>query len=279
VSFLRISLVALALASTSLLGCGYTETIETNETDETGTSSQAIFPSPIALPQPIQATYYVARKDTRRCAYPNCGGYFVSAVNQTLTRCARGAYAEECYVSKLDFSQFDGPADAETSVPGALGVKYDTTRVVLLGTMHPALLGLGTMRVDMAWIALKPQAITGDFYGARNNQIVCVAAPCPSYDQEFLNRGNVVSFHGFDFSDVPPHAEDSAFTSPALNSLYGMIVTGVNTINEDAGPAGPATILKASQVFIPLSVLEERQPVLAPGPVQPRPIVPIRNDL
>ena len=28
----------------------------------------------------------VTRLDTRKCAYPMCGGYFVKAVNQALTR-------------------------------------------------------------------------------------------------------------------------------------------------------------------------------------------------
>jgi len=221
----------------------------------------------------------VARRDTRRCAYPTCGGFFISAVNQSLTRCARGAYAQECYVSRLDFSLFDGPADAETIVPGATGTSLAMARVVLLGTVHPTILGLGTLRVQMAWIALKPQLITGDFYGARNNGIVCIAAPCPSYDQELLNRGSVRPFHGFDFTAVPPHAEDSTFTAPALNSAYGMILSGVNVIREDAGPAGPATVLEASQVFIPLNILEERKLAIEPRPLEPQPVEPIRNDL
>ena len=274
--FLRTSLVALALASTSLLGCVYTEAIEADETAETESSSQAIVPG---LPISTDATYYVARRDTRRCAYPTCGGYFISAVNQSVTRCARGAYARECYVSRLDFSVFDGPAEASTIVPGAMGASLATARVVLLGTVHPALLGLGILRVQMAWIALDREVITGDFYGTRNNGIVCVAAPCPSYDQELLNRGSVLPFHGFDFSAVPAHAKDSTFTSPSLNSAYGLIVSGENVIREDAGPAGPATVLEASQVFIPLNIAEERRLAIQPGPIQPRPVEPIRNDL
>jgi hypothetical protein len=262
VSFLRTSLVVLALASTSLLGC----VSETIEADENIRSSE----QPAVGRATITGTYYVARRDTRRCAAPACGGYFVSGVNQALTRCARGAYAEECYVSRLDFSQFGGRPEGEGRVQDAMGIDLDSSRVVLLGTMHPTILGLGTLRVQMAWIALKSQPISGTFYGTWNNGVVCVVAPCPSYDQQVLNRAQVVSFHGLDFGAVPPHDTDSAYTAPALNSSYGLIVAGENVVHDDAGPGGAGTVLHASQVFIPVTVLEGgRVNTLQPQPPRP----------
>jgi len=181
-----------------------------------------------------------------------CGGIFVSALNQTTTRCSQGTDEPECYVPEIDFSTFDGPGDSKATVMGAMTPEFDTARVVLQGTMSPAVLRFGSLRVHMAWIANDSLPIGGDFFAARSNGIVCVIAPCPSYDQELLNRSTVRSFHGFDFTDVPPHADDSTFTGPALQSSYGLIIAGDNIIDEDAGRAGPATILKATQVFIPV---------------------------
>jgi hypothetical protein len=246
VSFLRTSLVALVLASISLLGCKSTEITEIGETANSLRGPKG------ARTPPSRATYYIAHRDTRRCSYPSCGGIFVSAANQTITRCADGSYAPECYVSAVDFSKFEGYADPEATVTDALGADFETTRVVLMGTMHPSILGFGTIRVQMAWIATEPQVITGNFYATFVNGIVCIVAPCPSYDQELLNRGSVVQFHGFDLQDVPAHADDSRFTGPALRSDYGMIVAGENVVDEHAGPGGQGTFLKASQVFIPL---------------------------
>ena len=267
-SFLRTSLYALVLASNSFLGCEVAETIETGENIG---PMQAIEGARIPQQQrariPLsRTTYYLARQDTRRCAFPTCGGVFVSAVNQTVTRCPQGTYEEECYVSTLDFSVFDGSIDSESTVKDALGPDLETTRVVLQGTMVPTVRGFDTLRVQMAWIALDSQRISGDFFGTHVNGIVCVVAPCPSYDQEVLNRGTVSSFHGFDFSDVPPHADDSTYTAPALRSPYGLIVAGDNIIDEDAGPGGEGIFLKASQVFIPVFMPEaDRRPRSNPG--------------
>ncbi len=253
-SFLRTSLATVVLASTSFLGCQGTETIETNEY---GSSLRPVL-GPRIPPSP--ATYYLARADTRRCAFPMCGGIFVSAVNQTTTRCPQGTDEAECYISDVDFSMFEGPSDGESTVLDSMGLEFETTPVVLQGTMYPSILGFGTFRVQMAWIAKNALPITGSFYGTRFNGVVCVVAPCPSYDQELLNRGNVASFHGFDFTAVPPHGEDSTFTGPALYSPYGLIVAGENFIDDEAGPGGPGTFLKASQVFIPVM-----SPVIEPG--------------
>ncbi|MBK9264584.1 MAG: hypothetical protein IPM54_32960 [Polyangiaceae bacterium] len=248
-SFLRTCLVTLALASASLFGCKSTDSFETG-------NSVDVDDAPDGLLQGTRlstnSTYYIARHDTRRCAAPMCGGIFVSAVNQTTTRCPGGTWEEECYISSIDFSSFAGSTKVVPTVRDAIGYDSSTTRVVLLGTLHPTLLGFGTMRVQMAWVALDQKPITGSFFKARENGIVCVAAPCPSYDEELLNRGTITMFHGIDFRDVEPHADDSTFTGPALRSNYGLIVSGENYQVEDAGPAGDATYLLPSQVFLPM---------------------------
>src|ERR1044071_2029104 len=52
----------------------------------------------------ITATYFVIRRDLRRCASPMCGGYFVRRINQSRTLCANNRYARECYVSEIDWN-------------------------------------------------------------------------------------------------------------------------------------------------------------------------------
>lgn len=223
------------------------DVLETGETDGSAQTIQV-------TRTPPAPTYYIARLDTRRCAFPTCGGIFISAVNQSVTRCPRGSYADECYVSSLDYSQFQGSKKDAVKVGAALGVEFETARVVLLGTTQASILGAGVLQVQMAWVATDSQPIFGKFYNTRVNGLVCVAAPCPSYDQELLNRGQVAPFHGFDFDAVPAHPTDGTYTVPALNSPQGLIVAGENVTVEQAGPAGEGTFLKASQVFIPVVV-------------------------
>jgi hypothetical protein len=263
VSFLRTSLVSLLFSSSSFLGCGFAEPIETGEIEASPAQLQV-------TREPHSATYYIGRVDTRRCAFPMCGGFFLSAVNQRQTRCPRGTLSDECYVSNLDFSRFDGSTESEAVIRDAMGFDLKTTRVVLRGTLQPAILGAGSLRVDMAWIATDTQEVWGTFYKTWVNGVVCVAAPCPSYDQEILNTGRDVSFHGFDFDAVPAHSSDGTYTVPALNSKYGLIVAGENEVVDNAGPAGQGIFLKASQVFIPVLVKTRRiHPLPQPAPSLP----------
>lgn len=247
--FLRTSLAAFVIASLSFVGCKFTETNEPEPTKARGPVPEIQVNPPVSL----VPSYFIVRRDTRRCAFPTCGGFFVAAVNQSVTQCARGSFEKECYVPTLDFSYYEASVDAEPIVQGGMDISFETTRVVLLGTYRPAIQGMGTLRVQMAWVANETHQITGGFYDARVNGIVCIAAPCPSYDQELLNRGSVMPFHGFDFDAVPEHASDGTYTTPALNSTEGLVVAGENVIEEAAGPAGQGTFLQASQVFIPVN--------------------------
>jgi hypothetical protein len=251
VSFLRTSLVTFVLVSISSFGC---TSPETNEVGEASGSMRTLRVGRVAhLP-----TYYLARIDPRRCAAPACTGISISAANQKITQCGRGSYAEECPISDFDFSGFGDPNDVDTSVRAALSEDFETTRVVFLGTMMPRGFGETILQVQMAWVALDERVLTGELFATRFNGVVCVAAPCPSYDQELVNRGEGQLFHGFDFDGLPMHANDSSFTTPALYSDYGLVISGENITRDDVGPAGQGIYLKASQVFVPIAISSRR---------------------
>src|SRR5205823_1662300 len=78
------------------------------------------------------ATYYNVVRDTRRCASPMCGGYFVSRVNRTWTLCNDGGWRNACYVSSIDFQGGMGMTDDEAS---AVAGGIDQKRVLLRGAV------------------------------------------------------------------------------------------------------------------------------------------------
>ncbi|HVK68408.1 MAG TPA: DUF6748 domain-containing protein, partial [Polyangium sp.] len=125
------------------------------------------------------ATYYTARQDLRRCAYPLCGGIFVSAVNRDKTACADGTVAEECYVADIQFSSLLRLAEVEGTIRDAIGTRRESTRAVLLGDLSPGQSGLGTLALRFAWVALETAELRGEFHRVWHNGVVCVAAPCP----------------------------------------------------------------------------------------------------
>src|SRR5678816_3300906 len=49
-------------------------------------------------------TFFEVTKDLRRCAFPGCGGWFISRLNSGTTRCHNGQNATACYTPVLDLS-------------------------------------------------------------------------------------------------------------------------------------------------------------------------------
>ncbi|TKD12421.1 DUF6748 domain-containing protein [Polyangium fumosum] len=198
------------------------------------------------------ATYYTARQDLRRCAYPLCGGIFVSAVNQDRTVCADGTLADECYVADIQFSSLLMLAGVDGTIREAIGEKRESTRAVLFGDLFPGQSGLGSLSLRFAWVALEPAELRGAFHRVWHNGVVCVAAPCPSFDQEHLNDGLPRTIHEVEFKEVPGNGRDDFDSGRALFSSLGMILTGQNVVLENYGPAGDATVLQATQAFLPV---------------------------
>jgi len=241
----RRTLASTILVASSVLFSGCLGSAEPEETSKAAWGAEAL----------SLATYYTARIDVRRCAFPRCGGVFVSAVNQDLTVCADGTVAPECYVAELDTS---GVSPARVNVRDAIGTRRETTRVVLFGDLGVGRTGLGSLFVRMAWIAPKSTRLRGDFFRVVNNGVVCVAAPCPSYDEEYLNFGVAMPIHGYLLTEAPGSTEDEEKAFMATVSTQGLLVAGTNVLVQDAGPAGPGIFVQASQYFLPLAMRTRR---------------------
>jgi hypothetical protein len=130
----------------------------------------------------------VTRIDARKCAYPLCGGYFVRAVNSPITRCADGKLAKECHAVELDTRALGWSDEQRAKFEDSFGAG----QALLKGALEPQPRGLYTaevLRVAEAWQGQgndkRPQ---GTFFSLKNNGIVCIQAPCPSFSLSTLNR-------------------------------------------------------------------------------------------
>jgi len=50
------------------------------------------------------SAYFSIRADLRKCAYPMCGGWFLSRLNSSTTQCHDGSTATSCYTPVLDWT-------------------------------------------------------------------------------------------------------------------------------------------------------------------------------
>jgi len=190
------------------------------------------------VPDPISSTssFYMIRRDLRRCASPMCGGYFIKLVNRTQTRCANGSALSECYVASIDWN---GQPEADTD--GAL----------VRGTLVPS--GnhsgkFGFLRAREVWLPSSSNQASGSFFRVRDRGIRCIAAPCETHHEARLNTGVSRNVAGVDLAAA--NASESA-VSEALTAMTGpdgVLVSGSNALV--TGPAGRSQTLNANQFYL-----------------------------
>ena len=191
------------------------------------------------------STYYRMRRDTRRCAAPACGGYFVARVNASTTRCLDGVSRAECYVTSRDLSPL--LLDAETLANVELQV--DTNGAVLRGAIarNPLFRSFGRFVASEGWLPATTARATGTFYRAAFNGRVCIAAPCADVHEAKLNSTVSTDVAGVELERV---TEKPTLLDAARQDLDegGILVAGTNHIV--TGPAGRALALTPSQFYL-----------------------------
>ncbi|TAN66229.1 MAG: hypothetical protein EPN17_14235 [Methylobacter sp.] len=185
-----------------------------------------------------QQGYYTFRPDLRKCLSPLCGGFFVKAVNQTLTRCANGSRQAECYVASLNNRK-----------------NFDINSAALLqGLIKPKIYGefgnLGIFAVKAAFSSSTDTVGAGLFVGLENNGIVCITTPCFSADQYLLNRSKIRAISGIDLGKVG--ASDLLLNEALSIMAKGevLIASGVNIQTEEV--AGKGITFVADQFYLPI---------------------------
>lgn len=194
--------------------------------------------------------YFSVRPDLRKCASPLCGGVFVQSVNRLTTRCADGRIRRECYVADVTLADLNLPPDQEDSVH--LRVKNGT--VLLKGQLivkpFSPLNTPGLFEASEVWLAATDAHPAGAFFRTVDTGIVCVRAPCLSFQEFRLNAFGQNDIAGVDLSLVGASDEQLALARAALRTDEGILVAGIH--KDLSGPAGEAGNLLATQFYLPV---------------------------
>ena len=165
----RLAPIALALWMAAALAAGPAQAQSTTS-DSTSAESMLI----------------VTRVDTRKCAYPQCGGYFVKAVNVARTRCADGTLQKECHAVQLNTLALGWSPEQQAAFEAQLAAG----KAMVKGKLEPAPAGFYTaeqLTVSQAWQGQGTRKALGTWYSAFNTGIVCITSPCPSFGVTPLN--------------------------------------------------------------------------------------------
>jgi len=183
------------------------------------------------------STYFVIRRDLRRCASPMCGGYFVRRVNQSRTLCANNRYARECYVSEIDWN---GQGEVE---PNRALLRGDIS-----GSTRPPFGKLGHLKVRESWQAAGDTQLAGEIFRVRDLGVRCITHPCLTHNEVRLNSTESRKIAGVELNKVGASDAVMQDAFAALTSPEGILVSG--THRRVTGPAGSANTLDASQFYL-----------------------------
>lgn len=195
----------------------------------------------------------VTRQDTRKCAYPMCGGYFVKAVNKARTRCADGSLQAECHAVQLNARAL-GWSDEQRA---AFDAQFAQGKALVRGFLEPAPAGFYTadqLTITEAWSAQGPKKPMGAFYSVKSTGIVCITTPCPSLAATRLNSLSRPLNPSLDLSPsgVDEPTLQSAFEALGTSGILasGVIVPMRVTGTLDGKPARELSLI-ANQFYLP----------------------------
>ena len=198
-------------------------------------------------------TYFAITHDSRRCASPMCGGYFLARVNRTTTVCHDGRANASCYTPVLDWSETELGADAQDLLVGAAS-RGATGTYGVLGLVRGRFLArndtvrpeLGRFVVSEAWVADGTGVSDGVFARVKDTGVRCIAAPCPSLLERALNESRSAMIAGVDYTDAGLTDAQIEDLNAALFEPSGIIVAGDRyTIHESGRTAKGRTATQA----------------------------------
>lgn len=207
----------------------------------------------VNAPPADAVTYQAVGADLRRCAFPRCGGDFVKAVNQSLTRCADGKRAARCHAVWLDTEAL-GWSDAQRLRFQAAWSRGQALVQGQLSMQRRQGIDAPVLVVHTAWQAQVLKAVPqGPFHRVQRTGIVCVTTPCPSLSVQTLNSREAPRHPELDLASSGATDTQIATTAPVLANP-GIIVAGqiVSTTHPDlTGRPRPGRTLVAREFYLP----------------------------
>ena len=225
-----------ALLIAWVCGCssGQTADVSADAAEAVATSR-----SELSLPLPA-ADYFGLTRDTRKCASPLCGGYWVRSLNRSATRCSDGTLKSRCYVAEASFRATGGEPSIEAN-----GI---VVRGEIESSVYEDFGELGRFVAHGAWIPASTAAARGAFFLVGDNGLRCITEPCFSTDAELLNLGLRLTLSDLDLTHVS--ADDAELEAAAVAlAARNLVVAG--SLSLRSGTAGIGVVLTASQFFVP----------------------------
>lgn len=228
-----------------------------------GTSTDQAAPDGTAPSATAAASeYFSIRTDLRKCAYPMCGGWFLSRVNNSTTQCHDGTIATSCYTPVLDWTNSgldDGQQAALNDAANHAAVSSGGVYAIVVGrfartnttTPQPT---LGRFVISEAWVAEGDGESSGTFVKVKDNGLRCFAPPCPNLTETTLNTSQTTNIAEVDWTPSGLTEDQINDSTEDIYGPNGLMIAGdryTRTVNGTA--AQGRTVTAAYQKLVPQS--------------------------
>jgi len=213
----------------------------------------------IISPEPTGTTYIV-KPDYRKCAFPLCGGWFLTPVNQYSLHLETedDAYQNAAllpnsiYVSYINYKRLGltGKQIAE------LETAIRSEQALLRGTVSNApgniITRTKTLIANGAWVGANKNTPVGPYLKISSTGIVCITTPCPYFKAALINSNYTSEFHELSLEKATLDREQEAQAWQAI-STNGLVITGTTYestgFDETGAVPGKGIGIAATKVF------------------------------
>ncbi len=205
----------------------------------------------VIKPEPTGITYSV-KPDYRKCAFPMCGGWYLTPVNQysLALQTEDEAYESSAllpntiYVAYINYKQLGLTTKQIAELETAIRSEQALLRGNILNTpkttkqlVRKAAAQTQTLTVNGAWIGANKNTPVGPYLNITSTGIVCITTPCPYFRATIINSDYSSELHDLSLEKAGLDREQEALAWQAL-STRGLVITGTKYESPGFDPAG-----------------------------------------
>ncbi len=215
----------------------------------------------ITKPEP-SGTTYIVKPDYRKCAFPVCGGWYLTPVNQYSLSLQTEDEAYETaallpntiYVSYINYKRLGLNKKHIAELETAIRNDQALLRGTVTATPAPNKLvpRTQTLSVNGAWVGANKNTPVGSYLNITSTGIVCITTPCPYFKAHVINSDYSSEFHDLSLEKAALDREQEAQAWQAL-STTGLLITGTRYgtvgFDETGAEPGKGIGIAATKVF------------------------------
>ena len=200
----------------------------------------------IISPEPTGTTYTV-KPDYRKCAFPMCGGWFLTPVNQYSVQLQTEDEAYESaallpnsiYIAYINYKRMGLTEKQIAELDSAI----HSEQALLRGTViNSPISGRVTTRsktlvANGAWVGANKNTPVGPYLKISSTGIFCITTPCPYFKADLLNTRFSTEIHDLSFEKAMLDREQEARAWQAV-STDGLVMTATTYPVTGFDPSG-----------------------------------------